>query len=150
MERTLVIVKPDGVQRGLVGEIISRIEYRGMRLVAVKMMNVPRRLAEAHYSVHQGKPFYDGLIDYITSSPVIVMIWIGNKAVEVVRQVLGATNPTEAAPGTVRGDLAIDIGRNLTHGSDNPQNAELEVKLWFTSHELVEWTRVTEKWVFED
>jgi nucleoside-diphosphate kinase len=149
LEKTLVIVKPDGVQRGLVGEIIGRVERRGMQMAAIKMVHVSRQLAEAHYSIHKGKPFYDGLIDYITSSPVVVMIWKGNKAVEVIRQVLGDTNPTQAAPGTLRADLAIDIGRNLAHGSDSPQNAETEIGLWFTSDELVTWKRATEIWVYD-
>lgn len=149
MERTLVIVKPDGVQRGLVGEIISRIERRGLRLAAMKFMNVSQGLAARHYAIHQGKPFYEGLIAYITSSPVVVMAWEGPKAVEAVRQLMGATNPTAAAPGTLRADFGIDIGRNLTHGSDSPENGADEVALWFRPEELVEWRRDGERWNFE-
>ena len=149
MERTLVLIKPDGVQRSLVGEIINRIERRGLLLTGIKMLKVSRGLAEEHYAIHKGKPFYDGLIEYITSSPVVAMIWQGNKAVEVVRQVLGSTNPTEAAPGTVRADFAVETGRNLTHGSDSPQTGDSETKLWFTREELVSWHPATESWVFE-
>ena len=149
MERTLVIVKPDGVQRGLVGEIISRIEQRGLRLAAMKFMNVSQGLAAQHYAIHQGKPFYEGLISYITSSPIVVMAWEGPKAVEAVRQLMGATNPTAAAPGTLRADFGIDIGRNLTHGSDSAENGAAEVALWFRPEELVEWRRDGERWNFE-
>jgi len=149
LERTLVIVKPDGVQRGLVGEIISRIEQRGLRLAAMKFMNVSQGLAAQHYAIHQGKPFYEGLISYITSSPIVVMAWEGPKAVEAVRQLMGATNPTAAAPGTLRADFGIDIGRNLTHGSDSAENGAAEVALWFRPEELVEWRRDGERWNFE-
>ena len=150
MERTLVLIKPDGVQRGLVGEIIGRIERRGLRLLGIKMMQVSRSLAEKHYAVHKGKPFYDGLIDYIIASPVVAMTWQGSKAVEVVRQVLGSTNPTQASPGTIRADFAVDTGRNLTHGSDSAQTGELEVNLWFTLEELLDWEQDNESWVFEN
>lgn len=149
MERTLVIVKPDGVQRGLVGEVIGRIERRGLRLIGMKFMQVSPELAAQHYAIHKGKPFYDGLISYITSSPVAVMVWEGPKAVEAVRQVMGATNPTAAAPGTVRADFAVEIGRNLTHGSDSPENGAAEVSLWFKPQELVSWQRDGERWIFE-
>lgn len=149
MERTLVLVKPDGVQRGLTGEVISRLEHRGLRLVAAKFMQVSRKLAETHYAIHKGKPFYDGLIAYITSAPVMAMVWEGPSAVAAVRQTMGATRPTEAAPGTLRHDFALEVGRNLTHASDEPANAEKEVALWFKSEELVDWTRETDKWIFE-
>lgn len=149
MERTLVIVKPDGVQRGLVGDIINRIERRGLRLIGMKLMQVPTSLAEKHYAIHKGKPFYDGLIAYIISSPVVVMVWEGPKAVEAVRQLMGATNPTAAAPGTVRADFALDIGRNLTHASDSVDNGATEVALWFKPEELVSWQRDGERWMFE-
>jgi len=149
LERTLVIVKPDGVQRGLVGEIIGRIERRGLRLIGMKFMQVSPELAARHYAIHKGKPFYDGLISYITSSPVVVMAWEGPKAVEAVRQLMGATNPTAAAPGTIRADFAVEIGRNLTHGSDSPDNGLAEVALWFQSNELASWQRDGECWVFE-
>lgn len=149
MERTLVIVKPDGVQRGLIGEIIGRLERRGLRLVAMKFMAVDLEQAGKHYAVHQGKSFYEGLIRYITSGPVAVMAWEGNKAIDAVRQAVGATNPTAAAPGTIRADLALDIGRNLVHASDKPETADFELGLWFQPGELVAWARDGERWVFE-
>tara|TARA_Y100001970_G_scaffold96264_1_gene121238 strand:- start:3782 stop:4231 length:450 start_codon:yes stop_codon:yes gene_type:complete len=149
LETTLLLVKPDGVQRGLVGTIISKIEQRGLNIVGMKMLSVSNELAEAHYAIHEDKPFYNGLISYITSSPVVAIAWQGNKAVSVLRQVLGSTNPTEANPGTIRGDYAIDIGRNLTHGSDSAENGKIEVNLWFTPEELIEWTRNDSKWIFE-
>ena len=149
MERTLVLVKPDGVQRGLVGEVISRLERRGLRLVAAKFMQVSRELAETHYAVHQGKPFYDGLVKYITSAPVMAMVWEGPNAIAAVRQTMGATRPTEAAPGTIRHDFALEVGRNLTHASDTPENGEKEVALWFKKGELVDWQRNVDPWIFE-
>jgi nucleoside-diphosphate kinase len=149
LERSLVIIKPDGVQRGLVGAIISRLEGRGLRLAGLKFMSVESALAERHYSVHVGKPFYEGLIRYISSAPVVVMAWEGPKAVEAIRQTVGATNPTKAAPGTIRADLALDIGRNLTHASDAVETAMVEVDLWFHPEELVTWTRADEAWSFE-
>ena len=149
MERSLVIIKPDGVQRGLVGEIIGRLERRGLRLAALKFVSVEKALAEHHYAVHKGKPFYEGLIGYITSAPVVVMAWEGRKVVEAVRQTVGATNPTNAAPGTIRADLGIDIGRNLIHASDAVETAALEVDLWFRPDELVTWARAGEDWAFE-
>jgi len=150
MERTLVLVKPDGVERGLIGEVISRLEHRGLRLVAAKFMWVSKGLAETHYAIHKGKPFYDGLISYITSAPVMAMDWEGPNAVVAVRQTMGATRPTEAAPGTLRHDFALDVGRNLTHASDEPANGEKEVALWFGKEELVNWKRELDKWIFEN
>lgn len=149
MERTLVLVKPDGVQRGLVGEITSRLERRGLRIVAAKFMTVGRELAERHYAVHKGKPFYDGLITYITSAPVMAMVWEGPAAIVAVRQTMGSTRPTEAAPGTVRHDFALEVGRNLTHASDSAANGEAEVALWFNKDELVQWSRSVDGWIFE-
>ena len=149
MERTLVLVKPDGVQRGLIGEVISRLERRGLRLVAAKFMTVNKQMAETHYAIHKGKPFYDGLISYITSAPVMAMVWEGPNAVAAVRQTMGATRPTEAAPGTLRHDFALEVGRNLTHASDEPANAEKEVALWFKKDELVAWKREVDRWIFE-
>lgn len=149
MERTLVIVKPDGVQRGLIGDIISRLERRGLRLVAMKFMTVSHELAAKHYGVHLGKAFYEGLLKFITSGPVVVMAWEGPKAIAAVRQTVGATNPTAAAPGTVRADLGLDMGRNLIHASDGPETADFELGLWFRPDEFVEWQRVTEAWVYE-
>ncbi len=149
VEKTLVLVKPDGVQRGLIGEIISRLERRGLRLVAAKFMQVSPELAETHYAIHKGKPFYEGLIAYITSSPVMAMVWEGPNAVAAVRQTMGATRPTEAAPGTVRHDFGLEVGRNLTHASDTPENGEKEVALWFEEDELVPWERALDPWYFE-
>lgn len=149
MERTLIIVKPDGVQRGLVGEVISRFERRGLKLVGMKFMQIDRPLAERHYAVHKGKPFYDGLLKYITSAPVAVMVWEGHKAIEAARQTMGATNPTDAAPGTLRADLGLDIGRNLIHGSDSAETAAFEIGLYFREEELISWPRVVDAWVFE-
>ena len=149
MEKTLVLVKPDGVQRGLVGEIITRLERRGLRLVAAKFMQVSLKLAETHYAIHKGKPFYPGLINYITSAPVMAMIWEGPSAVAAVRQTMGATRPTEAAPGTVRHDYALQVGRNLTHASDSIENGENECALWFKPGELVNWERDVDRWIFE-
>ena len=149
MERTLVIVKPDGVQRGLIGEIIARLERRGLKIIGLKMMQISRELAAKHYGVHQGKPFYEGLVNYITSSPVVVMAVEGKKAIEMVRQTMGKTNPLDAAPGTIRADLAVDIGRNLVHGSDGAQTAEFELGLFFRPDELVAWDRSVEPWIVE-
>ena len=150
MERSLVLVKPDGVQRGLMGEIITRLERRGLRLIGAKFLAVSEELARAHYAVHEGKPFFDGLIKYITSSPVMAMAWEGPGAVGAIRQTMGATKPAEAAPGTVRHDFGLEIGRNLTHASDSAENGEVEVGLWFKKDELVKWERAIDAWVFED
>lgn len=149
MEKTFVLVKPDGVQRGLVGEIIARLERRGLRLASAKFMAVSQELAETHYGIHKGKPFYDGLIEYITSAPVMAMVWEGPNAVAAVRQTMGATRPTEAAPGSVRHDFGLEVGRNITHASDSPENGIKETELWFKPEELVEWTRDTDRWIFE-
>ena len=149
MEKTLVLIKPDGVQRGLIGEIVSRLERRGLRLVAAKFMWVSRALAEKHYAVHKGKAFYPGLISYITSAPVMAMAWEGPGAVIAVRQTMGSTKPTEAAPGSVRHDFGLEVGRNLTHASDSSSTGAAEVALWFAGDELVEWKRAIDSWVFE-
>ncbi len=149
MEKTLVLVKPDGVQRGLIGEVVSRLERRGLRIVAAKFLNVSLDLAETHYAIHKGKPFYPGLISYITSSPVMAMVWEGPNAVAAVRQTMGATRPTEAAPGSLRHDFALEVGRNLTHASDSPENGETEIALWFSQAELVQWSRANDAWIFE-
>lgn len=148
-ERTLVLVKPDGVQRGLVGEVIRRLEARGLQLVGLKLMHVDADLAGRHYAEHRGKPFFDGLVAFITASPVVAMVWSGPSAVAVVRQTMGATNPAAAAPGTIRGDLAVDIGRNVVHGSDSPERAEQEVELFFSAAELVAWERTAGRWLVE-
>jgi nucleoside-diphosphate kinase len=149
LERTLVLIKPEAVQRGLMGEILGRLERRGLRLVAAKFMAVSRELAEAHYAVHKGKPFYDGLIEYITSSPVMAMVWEGPNAIAAVRQTMGATRPTEAAPGSIRHDFGLEVGRNLTHASDAPETAAVEVGLWFREDELVDWIRDLDRWILE-
>lgn len=148
-ERTLVIVKPDGVQRGLVGPILSRLEARGLKLVGLKLVQVSAELAARHYAEHEGKPFYPGLLKYITSGPVVVLSVEGTSAVQMVRNAVGATNPLNAAPGTIRGDLALDIGRNLIHASDAPDTATRELALWFTDGELVGYARDTDRWIFE-
>jgi nucleoside-diphosphate kinase len=149
LEQTLVLVKPDGVQRGLIGEIISRLERRGLRLLAAKFMLVSQELAETHYAIHKGKDFYDGLIRYITSTPVMAMVWEGPQAIAAVRQTMGSTKPTEAAPGSVRHDFGLEVGRNLTHASDSVENGVKEVNLWFQPEELVSWQRATDPWIFE-
>lgn len=149
MERTLVLVKPDGVQRGLMGEIVARLERRGLRLAGAKFVKVERGLAEKHYAIHKGKPFYDGLIAYITSAPVLATVWEGPQAVAAVRQTMGATRPTEAQPGSVRHDFSLEVGRNLTHASDSAETADEEIRLWFAEDELVSWTRDLDRWIFE-
>ena len=146
MERTLVLIKPDGVQRNLIGTIIHRLESRGLRLVAAKFLQVDDELAREHYKVHLGKPFYEGLIHYITSAPVMAMVWEGSQAIKAVRQTMGSTNPIEAAPGTIRHDFALVMSRNLTHASDAPETAEVEIALWFKPEEIVSWQRDGENW----
>jgi nucleoside-diphosphate kinase len=149
MERTLVIIKPDAVQRGLIGEITMRLEKRGLKIVAMKMINLNQELAAKHYAVHFGKPFYEGLIEYITSSPVVVMAVEGKQAIEIVRSTMGATDPAQAAPGTIRADFALEIGQNLVHGSDGPETAAFELGLFFRDDELLSWNRDTDRWIFE-
>lgn len=148
MERTFVLAKPDAVQRGLIGEIIKRLEQRGLKLVAAKFLQVSTELAEQHYAIHKGKPFYEGLIRYICSAPVMAMVWEGPQAVAAVRQTMGATRPTEAAPGTIRHDFGLEIGRNLTHASDSVENASVEINLWFKPEEIVQWSQSNEGWIF--
>ncbi len=149
MERTLVLIKPDGVQRGLVGTIIERLERRGLRLVGLKLVQVSQDLARRHYAVHEGKPFFDGLIRYITSAPVVALVIEGNHAIEIARATMGATNPAKAAPGTIRADFALEIGRNLVHGSDGPDTARTEIALWFAPEELASYSREVDRWIFE-
>ena len=148
MERTFVMVKPDGVQRGLIGEIIGRFERRGLKIVGLKMVQVSEALARQHYAVHEGRPFFAGLITYITSAPVVAMVVEGTNAVVAVRQTVGATKPFEAAPGTIRADFALEIGRNLVHASDGQETAATEIALWF-GEELVGWDRAVDAWIFE-
>jgi len=149
VERTLVLVKPDGVQRGLIGEAIARFERRGLRLVAAKFIKVSNELAETHYAEHKGKGFYESLLSYITSAPVMAMVWEGPNAVAAVRQTVGSTKPADAAPGTIRHDFALEVGRNLIHASDKPETGEREIALWFKKEELVDWARAVDVWVFE-
>ncbi len=149
MQRTLILIKPDGVQRGLIGPIVERFERRGLKLVGMKFMQMSRELAERHYAIHQGKPFYDSLVNYITSGPIVAMAWEGKEAIAVARSTVGATNPVAAAPGTIRGDFGVEIGRNLVHGSDSPENGEQEVALFFNPAELVEWSRDVDGWIVE-
>jgi nucleoside-diphosphate kinase len=149
MERTLVLVKPDGVQRGLIGEIISRLERRGLKLVGMKLMQVDDALARQHYGEHVDRPFFAGLVAFITSSPVVAMAWEAENAVEAVRNTMGQTNPTTSPPGTIRGDLALDIGRNLVHGSDSPESAERELGLFFGAGELLDYARANDGWIKE-
>jgi nucleoside-diphosphate kinase len=149
MERTLILVKPDGVQRGLAGEIVSRFERRGLKLVGMKFMQMSQALAEEHYGVHKERPFYKGLVEYITSGPIVAMVWEGNDAIAAARATMGGTNPVAANPGTIRGDFGMEIGRNLVHGSDSPENAVKEVNLFFAPAELVDWTRSNDGWISE-
>ncbi len=148
-ERTFVLIKPDGVQRGLIATIQGRFERRGLKLVALKLLRVPRPLAEAYYAEHKGKGFYEGLIRYITSGPAVAMVWEGKDAVAIARAMMGATDPAKAQPGTIRADYALDIGRNVIHGSDSPGSAQREISLFFTQDELVEYSRTDEKWLTE-
>jgi nucleoside-diphosphate kinase len=149
LERTLIIMKPDAVQRGLIGRIITRFERRGLRIAAMKLMQITRELAERHYAIHEGKPFYEPLLAYITSSPVVVTVLEGNDAIEIARRTMGATNPDEAAPGTIRADFGLEIGRNLVHGSDGPETAAFEVPLFFEEEEILSYNRSLDPWIFE-
>lgn len=147
LERSLVLIKPDAVQRGLIGEIISRLERRGLLIVAARFVQVDNILAEKHYAAHVGKPFYNGLIKYICSSPLLAMVWQGENCISAIRQTMGATNPLEADPGTIRHDLALFTSRNLTHASDSLESAEKEISLWFKPTELFSWNRDGESWI---
>jgi nucleoside-diphosphate kinase len=149
MERTLIIVKPEGVQRGLIGNVISRYEQRGLKFVGLKLIQITPQLAEQHYGVHKGKPFYPGLVQHITSDPVVVGVLEGPRAISVVRTTMGATNAAEAIPGTIRGDYALEIGFNIIHGSDSPETATQEINLFFKPEELVEYALATDQWVYE-
>ena len=149
IERTLVLLKPDAVQRGLIGDIISRFEKKGIKIVAMKMVDVDRKLAEQHYAVHKGKPFFEPTVEYITSSPVVAMVLEGINAIDMVRGMMGKTNPQEAPLGTIRGDYGQFIGRNIVHGSDGPDTAQKEINLWFTPDEISNYTRIDEIWMTE-
>lgn len=143
------MIKPDAVQRELIGEIVSRFECKGMRLVAMKLMKIPKETAEKHYGEHKGKKFYDSLISYITSGPVLAMVWEGEDAVSVCRNIMGKTNPKESAPGTIRGDYGMQTGRNIIHGSDSPESAEREIALFFKPEELITYERAVDRWIYE-
>jgi len=149
MERTLIIVKPDAMQRGLAGEVIARLERRGLKIVGLKLMRIDKALANRHYGEHQGKPFFNGLVSFITSSPVVVGVLEGTNAVQAVRSTMGPTNPTAAGPGTIRGDLALELGRNIVHGSDSPESAAREISLFFKPDELLDYERNVDPWIFE-
>lgn len=146
-ERTFVMVKPDGVQRGLVGEIISRLERKGLKLVGMKMLWLSRELAERHYEMHKGKLFFDDLIAFITSGPVVAMVWEGENAIALVRTMMGALEPNEATPGSIRGDFACTKTMNLIHGADSPENADREIRLFFKEGEIFDYRRCDEEWV---
>jgi nucleoside-diphosphate kinase len=146
-ERTLVLVKPDGVQRLLVGRILARFEERGLKLVGLKLMRVDRAFAERHYAVHRGKPFFEGLLAFITSGPLVALALDGPNAVAVVRSMVGATRPHEAAPGSIRGDLAVETAQNLVHASDGPETAASEIAMWFSPDELLDYEREVDRWV---
>ena len=148
-ERTFVMIKPDAVQRGFVGEIISRLERKGIKLVAMKLVSVSRELAEKHYGVHRGKPFFEPTVKYITSSPVVAMVLEGNNAIEMVRSMMGKTDPQQAAMGTIRGDYGQFIGRNIVHGSDSKETSEFEINLWFKPKEIADYKRIDEEWLTE-
>lgn len=149
MERTLVLAKPDAMQRGLAGEIIGRLERRGLRLVGLKLMQITPALAQQHYAEHQGKPFFPGLVEYITSGPVVAAVFEGTSAIQAVRGLVGATNPAEAAPGSIRADFGLERGRNLVHASDSPESGIRESQLFFQPEELLSWSRDTDRWIFE-
>jgi nucleoside-diphosphate kinase len=149
MERSLIILKPDAVQRGLIGPILTRLEQRGLKLAGLKMIQIDDALARRHYAVHEGKPFFKGLVEYITSGPVVVAVVTGKNVIGTVRSTVGATNPAQATPGTIRGDFAVEIGRNLIHASDSPENGEGEIALYFQPEELVTLERSTDTWIYE-
>jgi nucleoside-diphosphate kinase len=148
MEREFVMIKPDGVQRGLVGDIISRLERVGLKIVALKMLNVTQEMAEKHYEVHKGKGFYDGLIKYITSGPVTAMVIEGENAIGHTRRLVGATDPSMATPGSIRGDYSLNIGRNIIHAADSTENAEKELAIYFKERELIDYRRIDEDWLY--
>jgi nucleoside-diphosphate kinase len=148
MEKTFLMVKPDGVQRHLVGEIVGRFERKGFQLVGAKLMTIPVELAEKHYGEHKGKPFYDSLVQFITSGPVFAMVWQGENVIELSRKIMGKTNPKDAEPGTIRGDYTMVVSNNIIHGSDSPESAEREISLFFQENELVEYDKVINSWIY--
>jgi nucleoside-diphosphate kinase len=148
MERSLVLIKPDAIQRGLAGEIISRLERKGLKIVAMKMLHMDKNLAQRHYAIHKGKAFFDDLVSFITSSPLIAIVFQGKNAVEVIRQMMGETDPAKAHSGTIRGDFGIDIGYNLIHGSDSLENASKEIDLFFSAEEIFNYDRELDTWIY--
>lgn len=150
LEQTLVLVKPDGVQRGLAGTILGRLEATGMKIVGMKFMQVSEALAQRHYAEHEGKPFYEGLVNYITSAPIVALCLEGPNAISITRKLMGATSPNEAAPGTIRGDFGVEISRNLVHGSANADDAAREVGLFFSDEELIDYARANDVWIVSD
>jgi nucleoside-diphosphate kinase len=148
MQRTFIMVKPDGVQRNLIGEIVARFEKKGFQLVGAKLMQVSRELAEQHYAEHKERPFFGELVDFITSGPVFAMVWEGENVIAAARQMMGKTNPQEAAPGTIRGDYGLTVGKNVIHGSDSPESAEREIRLFFKEEELVNYSKLMNQWVY--
>ena len=149
MERTLIILKPDAVQRGLVGEIVTRFEKKGLQIVGAKLMRIPQQLAETHYEPHRGKPFYEGLVRFMTSSPVVVLALAGKDAVAISRKMMGATFGSKAEPGTIRGDFGVSNSFNLIHGADSPESARRELGLFFKGDELVDWKPASQGWVYD-
>ena len=149
MERTLILVKPDAMQRGLAFAVLERLERRGLRVAALRLLQVDEAMAKRHYGEHEGKPFFNGLVTYITSAPIIAAVFEGTNAVAAARQTMGGTKPTEAAPGTIRGDFGLEIGRNLVHGSDSPESAAREIGIFFEGQPVLDWGRDTDRWVFE-
>jgi nucleoside-diphosphate kinase len=149
VERTFIAIKPDGVQRQLINVIVQRFESRGFQLVGMKLMQVSQELAETHYQEHKERPFFKGLVEFITSGPVVAMVWQGKGVIATARKMIGKTNPLEAEPGTIRGDFGIDIGRNIIHGSDGAESAAREIALWFSANELLSWDPATSAWIYE-
>ena len=149
MEQTLILIKPDAMQRGLAFDILSRLERRGLQLAGLRLLQVEQSMAEKHYAEHEGKPFFAGLVSYITSSPIIAAVFEGTNAVSAARQTIGSTNPTESSPGTIRGDFGLEIGRNLIHGSDSVESANREISIFFEDQPIIEWKKDTDKWIFE-
>ncbi|MDQ0271080.1 nucleoside-diphosphate kinase [Cytobacillus purgationiresistens] len=147
MEKTFLMVKPDGVQRNLIGEIVSRFEKKGFQLVGGKLMVIPAELAQEHYGEHKERPFFGELVDFITSGPVFAMVWEGENVIATARQMMGATNPKDAAPGTIRGDFAATVGKNIIHGSDSPESAEREIGLFFKEEEVVAYSKLISEWI---
>jgi nucleoside-diphosphate kinase len=149
MERTLILVKPDAMQRGLAFDVLSRLEQRGLRIAGLRLLQVDEAMAKRHYGEHAGKPFFEGLVSYITSGPIIAAVFEGTNAVTAARSTIGSTNPTESAPGTIRGDLGLEIGRNLVHGSDSVESAHREIGIFFDGQSILDWKRDTDNWIFE-